>query len=94
VLSILDKQTRPKVYSVQPSIKKADTLLDNPLACQLAVIPGVSWEMAKEIAKEYTCIHDFCTRADLAISQIKIKNRKLGDKRAEKILQFCKGVHD
>ena len=71
------------------NIKKADTIHKNVFVNQLAVIPGVSLNIAQKINEKYSCMNNLVTKFvndDLLLSHIQItEKRKLGKNLSKKI---------
>lgn len=73
-------------------IKKSDVFYINSLACQLSVIPGVSWSIALVIQDTYKTMNRMITEFNLDdISSIQINKRRLGGVLAKRI-QDCLGI--
>jgi ERCC4-type nuclease len=70
-------------------IKKADTINKNVFVNQLAVIPGVSLNIAQKIKEQYSCMNDLVVKFvehELLLSEINItEKRKLGKNLSKKI---------
>ena len=91
-LKLLYKKIKDDLFSTSTTptiIKKADTLTKNIFINQLAVIPGVSLNIAKKIKEKFTCMNDLVMKFvdnDLLLSEIQVtEKRKLGQNLSKKI---------
>lgn len=93
-LNLLYKKLKDDSFSTSTTpiiIKKADTIHKNVFVNQLAVIPGVSLNIAQKINEKYSCMNDLVTKfldqgCDLLLSEIQVtEKRKLGKNLSKKI---------
>jgi ERCC4-type nuclease len=75
------------------TVKKSDVFYTNTLACQLSVIPGISWSTALVIQENYKTMNELVTKFDIkGISEIQVGKRKFGNVLAKR-LQDCLGLN-
>jgi ERCC4-type nuclease len=91
-LNLLYKKLQDNTFSTPTTpniIKKADTINKNVFVNQLAVIPGVSLNIAQKIKEQYSCMNDLVVKFvenELLLSEIQItEKRKLGKNLSKKI---------
>lgn len=91
-LNLLYKKLKDDSFSESTTpiiIKKADTINKNVFVNQLAVIPGVSLNIAQKIKEQYSCMNDLVSKFvnnELLLSEIQVtEKRKLGKNLSKKI---------
>ena len=91
-LNLLYKKLKDDSFTTSTTpiiIKKADTINKNIFVNQLAVIPGVSLNIAQKIKEKYSCMNDLVIKfveQELLLSEIQVtEKRKLGKNLSKKI---------
>lgn len=91
-LNLLYKKLQDNKFSIPTTptiIKKVDTINKNVFVNQLAVIPGVSLNIAQKIKEQYSCMNDLVCKFvehELLLSEIQVtEKRKLGKNLSKKI---------